>query len=132
MTDVATTRCPMCAERIAADSTTCKFCGEALGPDALRHSIDALPDAAVKKATNLIRDARLSVFVGLIPLLGLVFILRLVQWYLLKKQYPALVRKGADQDELTRDFRSALPRLWVAVLLWPVLILIIAIAIRIG
>jgi len=83
---------------------------------------DALPDPAVKKATNLVRDARLSVLVGLIPILGLIFILRLVQWHLLRKQFPGL---GTDQSDLAREFRSALPRLWFAVLFWPALVLFI-------
>lgn len=83
---------------------------------------DVLPAPAVKKATNLVRDARLSVMVGLIPLLGLIFVLRLVQWYLLRRQYPGL---GTGGSELARAFRSALPRLWFAVLFWPGLVLFI-------
>src|SRR5947209_1493120 len=51
---------------------------------------DQVPAVAVKKATNLIRDARQSVMVGLIPILGLIFILRLVQWYLLRRRIPVL------------------------------------------
>jgi hypothetical protein len=78
-----------------------------------------VPDWATKKATNIANDARLSVVVGLIPLLGLVFILRIVQWYLLRRQFPALVSGGSD---LSKNFRAALPRLWFAVLLWPVAI----------
>ncbi len=81
-----------------------------------------MPDSATKKATNLVRDARQSIMVGLIPILGLIFILRLVQWYLLRKQYPAL---ATDPSELAKEFRSALPRLWFAVLFWPALILFI-------
>lgn len=81
-----------------------------------------LSDTAIKKATNLVRDARLAVLVGLIPILGLIFILRLVQWYLLRKQFPAL---QTDSSDLARDFRSALPRLWFAVLFWPALVLFI-------
>lgn len=85
-----------------------------------------LPPVAVKKATNLVRDARLAVLVGLIPLLGLVYMLRLVQWYQLRSQYPAL--NSSDLNEhavLASEFRDALPRLWLAVLLWPALILFI-------
>ena len=83
---------------------------------------DVLPAPAVKKATNLVRDARLSVMVGLIRLLGLIFVLRLVQWYLLRRQYPGL---GTDGSDPARAFRSALPRLWFAVLFWPGLVLFI-------
>jgi hypothetical protein len=81
-----------------------------------------LPDWATKKATNIATDARLAVVVGLIPLLGLAFILRLVQWYLLRKQFPTLVTDGS---ELSRNFRGALHRLWFAVLFWPVVVLVI-------
>jgi hypothetical protein len=79
-----------------------------------------LPPSAVTKATNLIRDARLTVAVALIPIIGLVFILRLVQWYLLRRQYPVLAETDAGEHaQLAKDFRTALPRLWFAVLLWP-------------
>lgn len=85
-----------------------------------------LPPVAVKKATNLVRDARLAIVVGLFPLLGLVFILRLVQWYLLRSQYPALSSSEiGEHADLASQFREALPRLWLAVLLWPGLILFI-------
>jgi hypothetical protein len=82
--------------------------------------MDELPAWVTKKATNIASDARLAVLVGLIPLLGLVFILRLVQWYLLRKQFPALV---TGESEFSGNYRAALPRLWFAVLLWPVAIL---------
>ncbi len=87
-------------------------------------SNDVLPPSAVKKATNLVRDARLAVLVGLLPILGLIFILRLVQWYLLKSQFPSLVAVEASGNaDISKDFRSALPRLWFAVLFWPLSIL---------
>lgn len=86
---------------------------------------DPLPPEAIRKATNLVRDARLAVAVGLIPLLGLVFILRLVQWYLLRKQYPALLIAQGEHSSLAKQFRSALSSLWLAVLLWPVVFLIV-------
>jgi hypothetical protein len=82
-----------------------------------------LTASAIKKATNLCRDARLAVAVAFIPLLGLVFILRVVQWYLLRKQFPSLV---TDDTELGRDFRSSISRLWFAVLMWPIAIILIA------
>ena len=85
---------------------------------------ETLPESAVKKANNLVRDARLAITVGLIPLLGLIYILRFVQWYLLKNQYPVLASSDvAHHAELAKEFRSALPRLWFAVLLWPGVIL---------
>ncbi|HEY1785817.1 MAG TPA: hypothetical protein VGG30_09725 [Pirellulales bacterium] len=84
---------------------------------------DSLPPRAVKKATNLIRDARLAAVVGLLPVLGLIFILRLVQWYLLRRQYPILVsREPGEHADLAKQFRSALSSLWFAVLLWPAVI----------
>jgi hypothetical protein len=86
---------------------------------------ESLPIEAVKKATNLIRDARLAIAVGLIPILGFVFILRLVQWYLLKQQYPGLLTAKGEHAALSKEFRSAVSSLWLAVLLWPVLIVFI-------
>jgi hypothetical protein len=83
---------------------------------------NTLPDRAAKKATNLIRDSKQAIVVGLIPILGLIFILRLVQWYLLRKEHPSL---ATDNAELATDFRSALHRLWFAVLFWPILVLVL-------
>lgn len=88
---------------------------------------EQLPDSALKRATNLVRDAKQAVIVGLIPILGLIFILRLVQWYLFRKQYPAFVSGQSEHIELAKEFRSALPHLWFAVLFWPALILFIII-----
>ena len=86
-------------------------------------AVDSLSDSAVKKVRNLIRDSRLAILVGLIPVLGLIYICRLVQWYLLKQQFPVLASRGdGEHSDLSKDFRSALPRLWFAVLLWPVLL----------
>ena len=79
-----------------------------------------LPPQVVKQATNLTRDARLAFAVGLIPLLGLIFILRLVQWYQLRREYPVLISKDpGPYQELAQKFRSARSSLWFAVLLWP-------------
>src|SRR5262245_63070123 len=91
------------------------------------NSTEPLPPSAVKKATNLIRDARAAVAVGLIPILGLIFILRLVQWYLLKSQYPSLLTAEGEHAALAKDFRSAIISLWIAVLLWPAMIVFIMI-----
>lgn len=88
----------------------------------------ALSEQAVKKATNIVRDARLAIVVAIIPLLGLVFILRVVQWYQLKRQCPWLISKGhGEHSELRRDFRAASFRLWFAVLFWPALFLFITV-----
>lgn len=94
----------------------------------------AIPDSAARRATNLIRDARLATLVGPIPILGLIFILRLVQWYLLRRQYPALVSastEAARDATLAKDFCRALPRLWFAVLFWPGLVLFLVVYIRV-
>jgi hypothetical protein len=89
-------------------------------------AVDTLSVSAAKKATNLVRDARLAILVGLIPILGLIYILRLVQWYLLKRQFPVLIAADAGEyRDLAREFRSALPRLWFVVLFWPLMILFI-------
>jgi hypothetical protein len=89
---------------------------------------DVIPASAVKKTTNLVRDARLAVLVGLIPILGLIFILRLVQWYLLRQQFPILATADAgEHSKLARDFHRALSRLWFAVLFWPLLIVCVVV-----
>ncbi len=89
-------------------------------------STEELSPAIVKKATNLVRDSKMAVMVGLIPILGLIFILRLVQWYLLRKQYPILVSSDAgEHTSLANDFRSAIPNLWFAVLFWPAVVILL-------
>ncbi len=81
---------------------------------------ETLPESAVKKVNNLVRDAKLAITVGMIPILGLIYILRLVQWYLLKNQYPVLASSdAAHHAALAKEFRSVLPRFWFAVLMWP-------------
>ena len=78
-----------------------------------------LPPSAIIRVENLVRDARLSIMVGIIPILGLIFLLRLVQWYLLKRQFPILMTEDAGEHSgLAHDFRWALPCLWFAVLFW--------------
>ena len=74
------------------------------------------------KARNIANDAEKAVLVGLIPLLGLVFILRVVQWYLL--------RSSVESDQtidinVQYRFMNSINRLWVAVLLWPVVFVIV-------
>ncbi|MGA2069520.1 MAG: hypothetical protein ABSG86_31500 [Thermoguttaceae bacterium] len=74
------------------------------------------------KAVNIVRDARLAILVGLIPILGLAFIGRLVEWYLLRRKCPLL---ATDDAKIARDFRSAISRLWFAALCWPIVALIV-------
>ena len=83
-----------------------------------------IPDSVLKKATNIIRDARLAVLVGLIPILGLAYVGRLVEWYLLRRQCPVL---ASDPSPLATNFRSAAPRLWFGALCWPVVVLLLCI-----
>ena len=79
-----------------------------------------LPTFAVKKATDLVRDARFADLAGLIPLLALLFVVRLAQWYELRWRFPQLaVADAGEHARLAEEFRGALPRLWLAVLLWP-------------
>ncbi len=81
---------------------------------------NTLPDSAVRKVKNLIRDAGMALFVGLVPIVALVYVWRVAQWYSLKRQYPLLAETDpADHAELAKDFRSAIYRLWFAVLFWP-------------
>ena len=65
-------------------------------------------------------DAEKAVLTGLIPALGLVFIMRLVQWYLLR---PHVVENQAIDPKVRTKFMKGQLRLWIAVLLWPCLIL---------
>jgi hypothetical protein len=80
-------------------------------------SVDSIPESVIKKATNIIRDARLAILVGLIPVLGIAYIGRLVEWYLLRRKCPIL---ATEDTAIARDFRASLPRLWFATLCWPI------------
>ena len=76
----------------------------------------ALPASAAKRARHLIRDAQLAIMVGLIPLLGLIYVLRLVQYYQFRNRHPGFAASGSG---FAAKFRGALPRLSFAVLFWP-------------
>ena len=75
------------------------------------------------ESINIVRDSALAVVVGLIPILGLIYIVRLVQWYQLNPQIITLHQSGDISDEFAVDFSGARVRLWVAVLMWPAIIL---------
>ena len=81
-----------------------------------------IPDSVVEKANNIIRDARKAILVGLIPILGLAYIGRLVEWYLLRRQCRIL---ATDNSTVAKDFRSAASRLWFGALFWPILALLL-------
>jgi nitrate reductase NapE component len=87
-----------------------------------------IPESVVKKANNIISDARKAVLVGLIPILGIAFVGRLIEWYLLKRKCPIL---ASDESTLAKDFRESLSRLWFAVLLWPIVILAFVIYVKV-
>lgn len=76
-----------------------------------------------KKAKNIGNDAEKAILVGLIPVLGTIFILRLVQWYILR---PQVEGNRALDRHIRRKFMNGKTRLWVAVFLWPVLCVFIA------
>ena len=97
-------------------------------PYASPNSTSTAQPKIIKRANNLITDARLAVLVGLIPILGLIYVLRLVQWYVLRKDLEALAANDPTlYGDVFRNFRSALPRLWFAVLFWPALVLFIVV-----
>ena len=77
------------------------------------------------KARNIANDAEKAVLVGLIPLLGLVYILRIVQWYLLR---PNVESDQTIDKNVQYRFMNSKTRLWVAVLLWPAIIVIVCAA----
>ena len=74
------------------------------------------------QARNIANDAEKAVLVGLIPLLGLVYILRLVQWYLLRHNVES--DQTIDKNVQYRFMNSKI-RLWVAVLLWPSIVVFV-------
>ena len=84
-------------------------------------SSESIPESVTKKANSIIRDARLAILVGLIPVLGLAYIGRLIEWYLLRRNCPVL---ATDDSEIAKGFRSSLSRLWFAALCWPIVALI--------
>lgn len=74
------------------------------------------------KARNIANDAEKAVLVGLIPLLGLAFILRVVQWHLLR---PSVEADQTIDKNVRYRFMNSKIRLWAAVLLWPAIIVIV-------
>lgn len=75
-----------------------------------------------KKARNIGNDAEKAIVVGLIPILGLVLIMRLVQWYRLR---PQIEGNQAIDRSVRRKFLNGKNRLWFAALFWPILIVVI-------
>lgn len=59
---------------------------------------------------------------GLVPLIGIFYVFRLVQYYRLKPEVIKAAATGAVSGELLVDFQNSCSRLWLAVLLWPALI----------
>lgn len=84
----------------------------------------------ITKAKNIYRDSALAVFVGLLPFLGLIYILGLVQWYQFKLQIEAMHQSGDVSGEFAVDFSGTRTRLWVEVLIWPGIILLLFIGVR--
>ena len=90
------------------------------------------PPKCIKQAENIVRDARFAVLVGLIPILSLIYILRLVQWYIVSKELADF--DNADRNhhaQLLSAFRLARPRLWFALLFWPGIVAFLAIYIAV-
>ena len=71
-----------------------------------------------KKAKNIGNDAEKAILVGLMPILGLIFIFRLVQWYNLR---PKVEGNPEIDRHIRRKFLNGKTRLWFAILLWPVI-----------
>ena len=74
-------------------------------------------DKLERKAKNIGNDAEKAVLVGLIPVLGLIFIWRLYQWYALRSEIESNM---AVDRRIRSKFMDGKFRLWFAVLLWPV------------
>lgn len=100
------------------------------GWDAERTAVSGgIPPREAKRLANLLRDSKTVIAVGLFPLLGLLLIPRLIQWYRLAARYPGLVWSsdppwGSDAGRLASEFREAKPRFWFAILFWPAFALI--------
>ena len=145
----ARTRCRACSSSVTLERTeegaikcVCPKCGRnPLGDAALPILLRAKPrlvwskddlyppepltPAAVKQATDVVTDSRLALMVGLIPILGLIYAARLIQWYGLRRRYPELASAASGEHaDLARRFRGARWRLWFAVLLSPAMIVL--------
>ena len=78
------------------------------------------------------KEEQTAVLVGLIPILSLIYILRLVQWYIVSKELADF--DNADRNhhaQLLSAFRLARPRLWFALLFWPGIVAFLAIYIAV-
>lgn len=80
-----------------------------------------------KQIQNIIRDGNIALLAGFVPILGLLFILRLVHWYQLKPKVESLKNRKAIKRETYKKFKSAGLSIWVGVLLWPVVITIVVV-----
>ena len=86
----------------------------------------------VAKLQDLVRDASKAVVVGLIPIAGLIYAFRLVQWYRWRPEVDAKHAEGDLSDELVAGFYNARGRLWFGVLFWPGVIIATFVALFVG
>ena len=68
------------------------------------------------KAENIANDADKILLIGLIPVLGFVYIPRLLEWYMLRGKI--LGDTKIDKNVQYRFMNSKI-RLWAAALIWP-------------
>ena len=66
--------------------------------------------------------AEISILIGIVPVLGLIFIPHLIQWYMLSSKVKG--NQMIDKD-IRNKFSRGIVYLWIAVLLWPAIILLV-------
>ena len=81
----------------------------------------------IKKANTIIQEARWCYQTFYMPFLGLIFVYRLVQWKGVEKE----LRSINAPRSLMKQFEVARKRLWIAILLWPAILLIMLIVLGI-
>lgn len=82
-----------------------------------------------KKAKNIGNDAEKAILAALIPIIGLVFILRLVQWYLLR---PKIEGNQQIDRHVRRKFMNGKARLWFGATFWPALMVLMTVFLFFG
>ena len=75
-----------------------------------------------KKAKKIGNAAEMAILVGITPVLGLLFIPHLVQWYMLRSSVKG--NQLIDLD-IRNKFSRGITYLWIGVLLWPMLVIIL-------
>lgn len=76
----------------------------------------SLPDSPL--VSGLVRDSKAVLWVLVVSFLMPLYLIRLVQWYIIRYCYPDMIT-----PRISDDFHSALIKLWFAVLVWPIILI---------